>query len=131
MRKRRMRQELQDTGILVNEYNVEIARLTLNNLVVINQAEMYFTILNETQSRGVCTINRLNKIFGYSGTYGSDPAVMGALLDLADLKLISILPNLEDARYVNPLATPQTALARIKPYTNHYDAIAGMEPIDE
>lgn len=132
---RKFRQELLDTGVVTNYAGTEVARLTLNNLVIINQTEMYFSILQGANKAGAaCPMTYLCTIYGAAGSYGYDINVDNALRELEELKVIRLeMDPVREGRIhkVVPLVTPTKASRIIPKYVTRAEILAGLQPIEE
>jgi len=125
-RKDVLRIEFENGGVLLNEFGIEKARMTLNGMLVINLAELFFEIERQSARHGWCPTSRLFIKFGRWGTWKHDSSVMSALYELEDLKVIQV----GDKR-VMPLMTATRALKKIPKYVTSKELLAGLEPVDD
>lgn len=126
VRKIVMRPELEEKRILTNEFGVEIARLTLNDLLVINLQELFYEIERQSVGGRGCKLTRLYVVFGRTGTWARDNSVYGAVGELEDLKVVEQYEN-----HVRPLVTASRAIRVIPRYVTSMELIAGLEEIKD
>lgn len=134
-RKKVMRQELADTGTLTNFAGIEIARLTLNGLIIINPQELFFSIVHGANKQGEwCPMTYLCQIYGYQGTWGYDISVDGAVRDLAETGVVTLKmsdANPRQIHSVRPMMSVREAVKHIPRYTTRAETIAGLEHLDD
>ena len=134
-RKKVMRQELADTGVLVNFAGVEIARLTLNGLIIINEQELFYSIVHGANKQGEwCPMTYLCQVYGYAGTWGYDISVDNAVRDLATLEVITLKMSEGNPRQIHsvrPMMSVREAVKHIPRYTTRAETIAGLEHLDD
>jgi hypothetical protein len=133
-RKKVMRQELADTGILTNFAGIETARLTLNGLIIINPQELFYSIIHGANKHGEwCPMTYLCQVYGFQGTWGYDISVDGAVRDLDRLGVVTVKMSPSNPRQilaVRPMMSPHEAIKLIPKYTTRAEVIAGLEPLD-
>lgn len=132
-RRKQLRRELAETGILTNSFGIEIARLTLNNLLVINEQELFHAIARGSSAEGKCRVTLLNQAFGLTGTWGYDPNVAVALESLKRYKTIVIEYDEDTSRprFAYNVVTPSAAMKMIPNYVTRAELHSGLEPIHE
>jgi len=132
-RRSAMREELKETGIITGENGEERGRLTLNGLLILNEAEMFFEIYRHVSEHGgTCPVTVLNRAFSLTGTWGYDAAVNTSLLEMGECGIIGYDAD-EQRRIFRawPLVTPRQMLKKVIPYTTRNDVLAGLEPIEK
>lgn len=134
-RPKKIRTELQFRKAFYNDEGIECGRLTLNHLLVLNEQELFFTILRESNLGPAAPWANMTTLcieFGLSGTWAYDAAVDTALRNLGALGAIEI-EMIEDGRIrrARPIITAKKALDIIPPYTTHDEVIAGLEALSD
>jgi hypothetical protein len=125
-RPQRIRPEFEHSRLLVNEDGVEIARLTLNDILVINLAEVFYEIERASTGGRSCKLTHLFSVFGRTGTWARDPSVAAAVNELEDLKVVEIYEG-----RVRPLTTATRALKVIPRYVTSEELLAGLEHLHD
>jgi hypothetical protein len=133
MRKKDIRPELRENGVLVNSLGVEIARLTLNNLLIINEQELYFSIVRAANTTArKAAVTKLNPVYSVSGGWGFDMNVELALRHLEELGVIECDRMGSDKIYFCwPITTPAQAIKKIPVYVTRAETHAGLEEVHE
>jgi hypothetical protein len=121
-----MRPEFDHSRILVNEWGAEIARLTLNDILVINLPEMFYEIERASTGGRSCKLTHLYTTFGRTGTWARDSSVDGAVNELEALKVIEIYES-----RCRPLTTATRALKVIPRYVTSEELLAGLEELHD
>jgi hypothetical protein len=122
-RPQRLRPEFEHSRLLVNEDGVEIARLTLNDILVVNLAEVFYEIERKSAGGRSCKLSHLYITFGRTGTWARDPSIDGAVNELEHLKVIEQYEG-----RVRPIMTATRALKVIPQYVTSEELLAGLEP---
>jgi hypothetical protein len=134
-RKKSMRSELEQYNIIRNNKGVEIARLTLNGLLVINEQELFFAIVRNANNNGyAANMTELCIEFGKTGGWAYDISVDNALRHLEELKLVKLILNDLDENKIyriQPIVPLRTAIKTIPEYITLEETLAGLEPVDE
>lgn len=128
----KMRQELKDTGVLTNYANEEVARLSENGLLIVNEQQLFFSIIRGANKYGGrCPCTQLFKTYGLTGGWAADTGVMMALRHLQELKTIDLVFD-EDGKikFAVPLMLPQLAMTKIPRYHTREEVLAGLFPVD-
>lgn len=124
----KLRPELETTGVLTNDLGVEIARLTLNGLLIINLAEVYFeTIRWGSLHGGKCKVTHLYQVFSRTGGRGFDMEVHAAIKELETIKVIEFV----DETHIRVSVSPTVALKVIPPYATRAEVHAGLEALQD
>lgn len=128
-----VRSELLNTGILKNSADEEVARLSENGILVINELELFFSIVRGANKYGGrCPCTQLYKVYGLTGGWKKDPNVVMALNHLQELDVIKIYtdPISGNPKTVEPLMVAAKAIKVIPPYHSRKEVLAGLYPID-
>lgn len=127
-RPKKLRADLQETNIMTNEFGIEIGRLTLNGILVLNLTEVFFEVERWSYSHaGKCSYNHLCKEFSRSGTWGYDPAVYGAVDTMIALGVLEQVDN----QHVRPAVTARVALDKLPVYVTQKELHAGLEELSD
>lgn len=133
-RPKKVRQELADTGVLVNFAGIEIARMTLNNMLVINQTELYYSILSGAHRHdGIhCPMSYLCQTYGVSGTWAYDVNVDSALRELEAQSFVALDVNEKDRIVsIRPVVSVTYATKHIPKYHTRQEVMAGLETLED
>jgi hypothetical protein len=125
-RKLVLRPELEEKRIITNEFAVEIARLTLNDILVVNMPELFYEIERQSAGGRSCKLTRLYMVFGRTGTWARDPSVAAAVNELEALKIVEQYEG-----HVRPLMTATRAVRLLPQYTTSVELFAGLEELND
>jgi hypothetical protein len=125
-RKLVLRPELEHGRIMINEFGIEIARMTLNDILVINLTEMFYEVERASAGGRSCKITRLYSVFGRTGTWARDPSVAAAINELEALGVIEQYEG-----YVRPRMTATKAVRIIPRYVTSEELLAGLEELSD
>jgi hypothetical protein len=129
-RKRNIKTQLDDEGILTDEDGVEYARMSLNGLLIINDLQLYFDILRApTDGQGYSSVAPLNKKYSQYGNWGVNPTVNSSLIWLHAHGFIDLIYKEDKAVKVRAKRSALDAINNIPPYKTRAEIMAGLEPI--
>lgn len=127
-RPKKLRADLEQHGVMLNEYGVELGRLTLNGILVLNLTEIFYEVERWSVMHGnKCSYNHLCAVFSRTGSWGYDPSVYAAIDTMIAL---GTLEHVDD-KHVRTCCTAREALTRLPEYVSRAELHAGLEEIND
>ena len=131
--RKRVRAELATTGVMLNEEEQEIARITPNGILVLNEQEVYIWLMQTCAARGrPVNITTLNMRYGITGGYARDVFVAALVDKMYSKHLIHVIKDDEgNITAIEPRKTAKEALSKLETYVTRAEMFAGLEEVDE